>query len=114
MGSFIFGYDTGQISGFLGMPEFLSRFGQRNSDGSGYHFSNVRAGLIVALVSTIFFLGRFDLTISALCWHPNRRLDCRSRCRQDRKKMVDIGLVSHVASGTDCSNFCNTRKMVSK
>ena len=53
MGGFIFGYDTGQISGFLGMPEFLSRFGQRNSDGSGFHFSNVRSGLIVALVSAL-------------------------------------------------------------
>lgn len=54
MGGFIFGYDTGQISGFLGMPVFLESFGQRNSDGSGYHFSNVRSGLIVALVSKPF------------------------------------------------------------
>jgi SP family sugar:H+ symporter-like MFS transporter len=51
MGGFIFGYDTGQISGFLGMADFLQRFGQKNADGSGYHFSNVRSGLIVALVS---------------------------------------------------------------
>lgn len=29
MGGFIFGYDTGQISGFLGMPEFQQRFGQK-------------------------------------------------------------------------------------
>jgi SP family sugar:H+ symporter-like MFS transporter len=56
MGGFIFGYDTGQISGFLGMAEFQQRFGQRSSDlvtnPSGYYFSNVRSGLIVALVST--------------------------------------------------------------
>lgn len=51
MGGFIFGYDTGQISGFLGMKAFQERFGQPNGDGSGYHFSNVRSGLIVALVS---------------------------------------------------------------
>ena len=50
MGGFIFGYDTGQISGFLGMPEFQQRFGQRNANGGGYYFSNVRSGLIVALV----------------------------------------------------------------
>lgn len=31
------------------MPDFLDRFGQRGSDGSPY-FSNVRQGLIVALV----------------------------------------------------------------
>jgi hypothetical protein len=29
MGGFIFGYDTGQISGFLGMSEFQQRFGQK-------------------------------------------------------------------------------------
>ncbi|CAO2652095.1 Nn.00g003780.m01.CDS01 [Neocucurbitaria sp. VM-36] len=50
MGGFIFGYDTGQISGFLEMKDFLSRFGQIDSEGVHY-FSNVRSGLIVALLS---------------------------------------------------------------
>jgi SP family sugar:H+ symporter-like MFS transporter len=50
MGGFLFGYDTGQISGFLEMEDFLRRFGELNSDGT-YYFSNVRSGLIVALVS---------------------------------------------------------------
>lgn len=50
MGGFIFGYDTGQISGFLEMPDFRERFGQQHADGT-FYFSNVRAGLIVALVS---------------------------------------------------------------
>ncbi|KAK1254845.1 hypothetical protein MKX08_008840 [Trichoderma sp. CBMAI-0020] len=49
-GGLIFGYDTGQISGFLEMPDFLDRFGLTHSDGTKY-FSNVRAGLIVALLS---------------------------------------------------------------
>ena len=52
MGGFIFGYDTGQISGFLAMPDFLERFGQRHSDGT-FYFSNVRSGLIVAMVSRL-------------------------------------------------------------
>lgn len=47
--SLSFGYDTGQISGFLAMPDFLARFGQRHSDNT-YYFSNVRSGLIVGLV----------------------------------------------------------------
>lgn len=50
MGGFIFGYDTGQISGFLEMRVFLERFGETKPDGTLY-FSNVRSGLIVALLS---------------------------------------------------------------
>ncbi|OBT56546.1 hypothetical protein VE04_03237 [Pseudogymnoascus sp. 24MN13] len=50
MGGFIFGYDTGQISGFLEMQVFLERFGETNADGKLF-FSNVRSGLIVALLS---------------------------------------------------------------
>jgi SP family sugar:H+ symporter-like MFS transporter len=54
MGGFIFGYDTGQISGFLEMPVFLAMFGEVNpspaaDDKTPYYFTNVRSGLIVAL-----------------------------------------------------------------
>ena len=50
IGGIIFGYDTGQISGFLEMRNYKQRYGQRRSDGT-YYFSNVRSGLIVSLVS---------------------------------------------------------------
>ncbi|KAF7163919.1 hypothetical protein CNMCM6106_000691 [Aspergillus hiratsukae] len=56
MGGFLFGYDTGQISGFLEMQNFLQRYGQTKADGTLY-FSNVRSGLIVALLSIGTLMG---------------------------------------------------------
>lgn len=50
IGGVIFGYDTGQISGFLEMNNFKQNFAQLK-DGK-YKFSNVRSGLIVSMVST--------------------------------------------------------------
>jgi len=59
MGGFIFGYDTGQISGFLEMDVFLERFGEPTTDlvnhPSGFRFTNVRSGLIVGLVFLSYF-----------------------------------------------------------
>jgi len=52
MGGFIFGYDTGQISGFLEMPNFLGRFADTEKDGK-LAFTNGRSGTIVALVSCV-------------------------------------------------------------
>lgn len=53
--TFLIGYDTGQISGFLEMEVFLKRFGTptavSKTDQYGYHFTNVRSGLIVGMVS---------------------------------------------------------------
>lgn len=52
MGGFIFGYSTGQISGFTTMADFKQRFAEKQPNGE-YAFSNVRNGLIVGLVSDI-------------------------------------------------------------
>lgn len=49
LGGLIFGYDTGQISGFEQMPNFLETFGQGPSGSRT--LSNVRSGTIVGLVS---------------------------------------------------------------
>ncbi|KAL1999756.1 hypothetical protein VTN02DRAFT_4073 [Thermoascus thermophilus] len=56
IGGIVFGYDTGQISGFLEMTNYKERYGQRHSDGT-YYFSNVRSGLIVALLSIGTLIG---------------------------------------------------------
>lgn len=47
-GGFVFGWDTGTISGFVNLSDFLKRFGQRNSEGE-YYLSKVRMGLIVSI-----------------------------------------------------------------
>ncbi|KAK5127371.1 hypothetical protein LTR85_006710 [Meristemomyces frigidus] len=51
LGGMIFGYDTGQISGFLEMQNFLDRFGTNGT------FSNVRSGTIVGLLSIGTLIG---------------------------------------------------------
>jgi SP family sugar:H+ symporter-like MFS transporter len=39
------------------MKDFKEKFGQKDSTGDGYHFSNVRSGLIVALLSIGTLMG---------------------------------------------------------
>ncbi|KAK4575134.1 hexose transporter hxt5 [Recurvomyces mirabilis] len=51
IGGLIFGYDTGQISGFLEMDDFKNRFGENGA------FSNVRSGTIVGLLSIGTLIG---------------------------------------------------------
>ncbi|KAF1955579.1 general substrate transporter [Byssothecium circinans] len=58
MGGFIFGYDTGQISGFLEMQDFLKKFADvRDLNTGELSFSNGRSGTIVALLSIGTLMG---------------------------------------------------------
>ncbi|OAG07169.1 general substrate transporter [Paraphaeosphaeria sporulosa] len=58
MGGFIFGYDTGQISGFLEMPDFLDRFSDTTDPQTGDPaFTHGRSGTIVGLLSIGTLIG---------------------------------------------------------
>ena len=48
-GGFVFGWDTGTISGFVNMSDFKRRFGQYKHSTGTYYLSDVRVGLIVAI-----------------------------------------------------------------
>jgi SP family sugar:H+ symporter-like MFS transporter len=97
MGGFIFGYDTGQISGFLEMDVFLKRFGQPSSDlvtnPSGYYFTNVRSGLIVGLLS-------IGTLIGCLIAAPMANRFGRKWCVPVMCTIFCIGVVAQIAVGT--------------
>ncbi|KFH42250.1 Hexose transporter-like protein [Hapsidospora chrysogenum ATCC 11550] len=92
MGGLIFGYDTGQISGFLEMVDFLDRFGQTNSEGERY-FSTVRSGLIVALLSIGTLTGA--LVAAPIADRIGRRLSISLWCI-----VTSVGFVIQIAAIT--------------
>ena len=57
LGGFIFGYDAGQIAGFIVMKAFRRRFGERDPAKDEYYLPDTRAGLFVSVVR---FLLPFD------------------------------------------------------
>ncbi|KAF2636009.1 general substrate transporter [Massarina eburnea CBS 473.64] len=79
MGGFVFGYDIGQISGFLAMPDFLRKFADiKDPDTGALSFSNGRGGTIVALLSIGTLVGslvaapiadKFGRKISITFWN---------------------------------------------
>ncbi|KAH8691457.1 putative MFS monosaccharide transporter [Talaromyces proteolyticus] len=76
MGGFIFGYSTGQISGFETMNDFKMRFAQHND--AGYYFTNVRSGLIVGLMSIGTMIGA--LAASSIADRFGRKLSISFWC----------------------------------
>ena len=90
IGGLLFGYDTGQISGFQEMTNYLERYGEIQPDGS-YAFSTVRSGLIVSLLS-------IGTLIGALCGAPladwlGRKLSITLSCI-----ILNVGLVVQISS----------------
>ncbi|CAG57736.1 HXT4 [Nakaseomyces glabratus] len=47
-GGFVFGWDTGTISGFVAQTDFIRRLGQKRANGTHY-LSKVRTGLVVSI-----------------------------------------------------------------
>lgn len=80
MGGLIFGYDTGQISGFIAMNDFLRRFHDIGNSPDTWDFTNSREGTIVGLVYSTTFLQTSlipaDLLI-AIDRDPRRRISSR-------------------------------------
>lgn len=60
-GGFMFGWDTGTISGFINQTDFLRRFGSRHSDGT-YYLSKVRTGLVVSIFNVGCAMGGIILS----------------------------------------------------
>ncbi|KAF3763452.1 hypothetical protein M406DRAFT_99684 [Cryphonectria parasitica EP155] len=97
MGGFIFGYDTGQISGFQEMPDFQKRFAEMQPDGS-YAFSNVRSGLIVGLLS-------IGTLVGALVAAPLADWIGRRPSISIWSAIVAVGFVIQVAASTSWQQF---------
>lgn len=61
-GGFVFGWDTGTISGFVNQTDFLHRFGQVNHSTGERYLSNARTGLVVSLLNIGCAFGGLLLT----------------------------------------------------
>ncbi|QPG74638.1 hypothetical protein FOA43_001970 [Brettanomyces nanus] len=48
-GAFIYGWDSGTISGIVNTPDYLQRFGEWSKSDQDYYLSEVRMGLIVSI-----------------------------------------------------------------
>ncbi|KZP22723.1 general substrate transporter [Athelia psychrophila] len=93
MGGFIFGYDTGQISDILLLPDFLQRFATctNPADASTCTFTVVREGLIVSLLS-------IGTLVGALAGAPTADAFGRRRAMSAECAVFIIGVVIQLSS----------------
>merc|ERR1712230_194768 len=73
IGGFLFGYDTGQISGMLLFEDFIQRFGQTQPDGTKA-FDDIISSLIVSLMSIGTLIGALSGAYTADWWGRRRSL----------------------------------------
>ncbi|KAF2265562.1 high-affinity glucose transporter ght2 [Lojkania enalia] len=73
IGGFLFGYDTGQISGMLLFDDFINRFGQTQPDGTK-EFDDVISALVVSLMSIGTLFGALSGAYTADWWGRRRSL----------------------------------------
>ncbi|KAK8197848.1 general substrate transporter [Phyllosticta capitalensis] len=96
-GGFMFGYQSGQISGFLEMDDYKRRFGEPQADGS-HTFSASRQGAIVGLFSIGCLMG--CLTAGKVADTLGRRLTISLFAF-----VAIIGSIIEVASTTHWAQF---------
>ncbi|CAG8979463.1 hypothetical protein HYALB_00010656 [Hymenoscyphus albidus] len=96
IGGFMFGYESGQISGFLQMTDFLDRFGENGE------FSAVRSGTIVALLCAGTLIG--CLATGDICDRIGRRYTISASAWY-----YIIGVVIEITSGRQWVQFAMGR-----
>ncbi|KAK3344265.1 general substrate transporter [Lasiosphaeria hispida] len=73
IGGFLFGYDTGQISGMLLFKDFVNRFGQEQPDGTR-EWEPIIQSLVVSLMSIGTLVGALSGAYTADWWGRRRSL----------------------------------------
>lgn len=73
-GGFIFGWDTGTISGFVNDQDFIRRFGKINPSTNAYELSDLRTGLIVSIFNIGCAFGGLFLSKTGDYWGRKKGL----------------------------------------
>ncbi|KAK3401743.1 general substrate transporter [Sordaria brevicollis] len=74
IGGFLFGYDTGQISGMLLFTDFRNRFGQRMGPDGIKEFTSIIQSLVVSLMSIGTLIGALTASYTADWWGRRKSL----------------------------------------